>query len=58
MDWDVIAIKIGTDAGIDGVATCLAARSGAVTESYLYDNIAPVIMGRDPHECEAIWHEF
>ena len=50
MNWDVIALKIGTDAGIDGIATCLAARSGGVTENYLYDNIAPVIMGRDPHD--------
>ena len=57
MNWDVIALKIGTDAGIDGIATCLAARSGGVTENYLYDNIAPVIMGRDPHDREAIWQE-
>lgn len=28
MNWDVIVIRIGTDAGIDGIATCLAARSG------------------------------
>ncbi len=57
MNWDVIAIRIGTDAGIDGIATCLAARSGGVSENYLYDNIAPVIMGRDPHDREAIWQE-
>ncbi|MFV0504230.1 MAG: enolase C-terminal domain-like protein [Lachnospirales bacterium] len=57
MNWDVIVIRIGTDLGIDGYATCLAARSGGVTENYLYDNIAPVIMGRDPHDREAIWHE-
>ena len=31
MNWDVIAIRIGTDAGIDGIATCLAARSGGVS---------------------------
>ena len=57
MNWDVIAIRIGTDTGIDGIATCLAARSGGVSENYLYDNIAPVIMGRDPHDREAIWQE-
>ena len=50
MDWDVMVIRIGTDAGIDGIATCLAARSGAVTENYLYDNIAPVLMGRDVYK--------
>ena len=57
MNWDVIAIRIGTDTGHEGIATCLAARSGAVSEAYLYDNIAPVIMGRDPHDREAIWQE-
>ena len=49
MDWDVIVIKLTCDNGIEGLATALAARSGNVTESYLHDNIAPVIMGRDPH---------
>ena len=58
MDWDVLVMKIGTDAGIDGIATVLAARSGAVTEAYLHDSIAPVIMGRSPFDREAIWHEF
>ena len=29
MGWDVIAIKLTTDTGIEGVATCMAARSGA-----------------------------
>ncbi|WP_349670230.1 enolase C-terminal domain-like protein [Lacrimispora sp.] len=57
MNWDVLAIRISTDTGHQGIATCLAARSGAVSEAYLYDNIAPVIMGRDPHDREAIWHE-
>lgn len=50
MDWDVIVIKLTCDNGIEGLATALAARSGNVTESYLHDNIAPVIMGRDPHD--------
>lgn len=33
MGWDVIAIKLTTDTGIEGVATCMAARSGAVSEA-------------------------
>ncbi len=57
MDWDVIVIKLTTDTGIEGLATALAARSGNVTESYLHDNIAPVILGRDPHDREKIWHD-
>ncbi|MGI5900719.1 MAG: enolase C-terminal domain-like protein [Christensenellales bacterium] len=57
MDWDVLVLKLTTDNGIEGLATCLAARSGAVTEAYLHDNIAPVVLGRDPHDREKIWHE-
>ena len=47
MGWDVIAIKLTTDSGIEGIATCMAARSGGVSESYLHDSIAPVVLGRD-----------
>ena len=57
MDWDVMVLKLTTDNGIEGVATAMAARSGQVTESYLRDNIAPVVLGRSPYDREAIWHE-
>ena len=57
MGWDVIAIKLTSDTGHEGIATCMAARSGGVSESYLHDSIAPVLLGRDPHDHEAIFHE-
>lgn len=57
MDWDVIVIKLTADNGVEGIATALGARSGLVTESYLHDNIAPIILGRSPYDREAIWHE-
>lgn len=57
MDWDVVVLKLTTDNGIEGVATALAARSGRVTEGYLQDNIAPVVLGRSPYEREKIWHD-
>ena len=57
MGWDVIVIKLTTDTGIEGIATCMAARSGAVSESYLQESIGPVILGRDPHDREAIFQE-
>lgn len=57
MDWDVVVLKLTADNGIAGIATALAARSGQVTESYLHDNIAPIIMGRSSYEREKIWHE-
>ena len=56
MGWDVLAIKLTADDGTEGVATCMAARSGGVTENYLHDSIAPVL-GRDPHDREAIFYE-
>ena len=57
MGWDVIAIKLTTDTGIEGVATCMAARSGAVSEAYLQESIGPVVLGRDPHDREAIFQK-
>ncbi len=57
MDWDVVVLKLTTDNGFEGIATALAARSGRVTESYLHDNIAPVVLGASPYDREKIWHE-
>ena len=57
MDWDVLVLKLSTDNGIEGIATALAARSGNVTEAYIHDNIAPVVLGRSPYDHEKIWHE-
>lgn len=57
MPWDVVVIRLTTDTGLQGVATALAARSGRVTEAYLYENVAPVLMGRSPAEREKIWYE-
>lgn len=31
--------------------------AGGVTESYLHDSIAPILLGRDPHDHEAIFYE-
>ena len=57
MGWDVFAIRLTADDGTEGIATCMAARSGGVTESYLHDSIAPILLGRDPHDHEAIFYE-
>ena len=55
--WDVVVLRLTTDTGLTGHATALAARSGLVTETYLHENIAPVVMNRDIYEREAIYHE-
>ncbi|MDB5327927.1 MAG: mandelate racemase [Phycisphaerales bacterium] len=57
LTWDVVVLRLQTDEGLTGHATALAARSGEVTQRYLLDNIAPVVLGREVHEREAIWHE-
>jgi L-alanine-DL-glutamate epimerase-like enolase superfamily enzyme len=57
MPWDVVVLKITTDSGIEGLATALAARSGAVTEAFLQDNVGPILIGRNPYDREAIWQE-
>lgn len=57
MGWDVIVIRLTTDTGIEGIATAMAARSGAVSEAYLQESIGPVVLGRDPHDREAIFQE-
>jgi L-alanine-DL-glutamate epimerase-like enolase superfamily enzyme len=57
MPWDVVVLKLTTDTGLEGIATALAARSGNITESYLHETIAPVVLGRDMHDREKIWHE-
>ena len=57
MDWDVVVIQLTTDTGIRGISTALAARSGQVTEAFLHDCIAPVVLGRSPYDHEKIWYE-
>jgi L-alanine-DL-glutamate epimerase-like enolase superfamily enzyme len=57
MNWDVVVLRLTTDAGIHGHATALAARSSTVTQAYLHETIAPVVLGRRVSEREAIWHE-
>ncbi|ESQ83062.1 hypothetical protein AEAC466_14460 [Asticcacaulis sp. AC466] len=58
MPWDYVVGKITTSDGIEGIATFWAARSGAVTEAYLADIVAPVILGRSIHDRERIWQDF
>src|SRR5207244_11706762 len=57
MHWDVSVRGLSTDEGVTGHATALAARSGTVTQAYLHETIAPVLLGRRVSEREAIWHE-
>ena len=57
LNWDVVVLRLSTDEGLTGHATALAARSGTVTQAYLHETIAPVVLGRDVCDREAIWNE-
>ncbi len=57
INWDVVVLRLTTDCGLSGHATALAARSSVVTQAYLHENIAPVVLGRPVSQRTAIWHE-
>src|SRR5512142_2722271 len=57
MPWDVVVLRLTTDTGLQGIATACAARSARITAQFLNELIAPVVLGRDITEREAIWHE-
>lgn len=54
MPWAYGVGRITTSDGAEGIATFWAARSAAVTDAYLADVIAPVILGRSIHDRERI----
>ena len=54
MPWDVVVLRLTDEEGASGVATVLAARSGEITARYLTDIIAPVILGKESSDREAI----
>ncbi len=54
-DRNFVTLKIVTDEGLYGVGDgTLNGRELAVA-SYLKDHIAPLLIGRDPHQIEDIW---
>jgi L-alanine-DL-glutamate epimerase-like enolase superfamily enzyme len=57
MNWDVVVLRLTADDGRQGHATALAARSSLVTQSYLHETIAPVVLDRPVSQREAVWQE-
>jgi L-alanine-DL-glutamate epimerase-like enolase superfamily enzyme len=57
MGWDVVVLRLTTDDGAVGEATSIAARSSTITQQYLHELVAPVVLGRSVHDREAIYHE-
>lgn len=54
---EVVVIRVTDDDGMTGVASCFAACGTAIPLAYLNDVIAPVLLGRDSSDREAIWQE-
>lgn len=54
---EVVVLRVTTEDGSAGVATAFAACGTAIPLAYLNEVIAPVILGRDAHDREAIWQE-
>ena len=57
MDWDLVVLRLHTDEGLHGEATAIGVRSSVITQQYLHELIAPVVLGRSVHDREAIYHE-
>jgi L-alanine-DL-glutamate epimerase-like enolase superfamily enzyme len=58
MPWDIVILRLTTDTGLVSEVSAIAPRSGNVTESFINDNMIPVIINRSIYEREAIWQEF
>lgn len=54
---EVVVLRLTGDDGCSGVATAFAACGTTIPLAYLNEVIAPVVLGRDVHEREAIWQE-
>ena len=57
MNWDLVVLRLHTDEGVTGEATAIGVRSSTITQQYLHELIAPVVLGRSVHDREAIYHE-
>jgi L-alanine-DL-glutamate epimerase-like enolase superfamily enzyme len=57
MDWDLVVLRLTADDGTAGEATAMGVRSSLITQQYLHEIIAPVVLGRSVHDRTAIYHE-
>src|SRR4051812_37624977 len=52
-----VVLRLTTDDGVEGVATALAANTPDISLAYLNTIVAPVVLGRNVHDREAIWQD-
>jgi L-alanine-DL-glutamate epimerase-like enolase superfamily enzyme len=55
---ELVTLEVETDEGVTGAGfTYTVGHGGSAVLALLEDEIAPELIGRDPREAEAIWHE-
>jgi len=50
-------VYVSTDDGITGVGECIVRKAPQVTKTVVEQLLAPVLVGRDPHDVEGLWDE-
>lgn len=50
-------VFITTDEGITGVGECIVRKAPQVTKTVVEQMLAPLLIGRDPHDAEGLWDE-
>ncbi|MAF54400.1 MAG: racemase [Chloroflexi bacterium] len=49
-------VRVRTDAGVEGIGFCYGGnRGGSIATVAVRDLLADIVVGRDPHQTEAIW---
>ena len=49
-------VRVRTDSGAEGIGFCYGGtRAGQLSTLAVRDLLAPIVLGRDPHQIEAIW---
>jgi L-alanine-DL-glutamate epimerase-like enolase superfamily enzyme len=55
--WDIVAVRVLTDEGIEGNAFAWGARSGRITAQLLKEHVEPALVGEDPLDRERLWQK-
>jgi len=50
-------VQIATDDGLSGLGECIVRRAPRVTRTVVEEMLAPLLIGRDPHDAEGLWDE-
>src|SRR5262245_37564580 len=55
---DYALVRIRTDDGLEGIGHCYAGHgAGSLVTEAVRQLLAPLLLGRDPHDSEALWAE-